>query len=140
MCEKQKKTVCGFTLLEVMISAFLIILIIGGMLTSYTTGRRTAAMLGAQAVAMHQARACMECIFSHLYDSSELGTGVHQFSELNLGMNPLPDGNYAVSYNTSTNYVSQSVKDVVVRVNWVEIAGSETSSVVIASSMASALH
>jgi|GEM_PF-1391222 len=115
----------GFTLVEVVVAAALLILSLAAFTVSFVQSRRSAAISDNRLEAIHTARDKMETLGSYLYTASELSAGTHNFS----------NGFYTVSNNTSAR-----VKDIAVTILWVNPMGKITSTVSLAGSVSSELH
>jgi len=117
----------GFTLVEVVIAAALLILSLAAFTVSFVQSRRSAAIADNRLDAIHIARGQMESICSSNYDRLIVGT--RGFS------NGIYTGVYTISSNTTWK-----VKDIVVTINLVNPLGKATSTVSLASSVSSELH
>jgi len=115
----------GFTLVEVLVAAALLILSLAAFTVSFVQSRRSVAISDNRLDAIHTARDKMETLGSYPYAASELSAGTHNFS----------NGFYMVSNNTSAR-----VKDIVVTINWINPLGKITSTVSLAGSVSSELH
>jgi len=115
----------GFTLVEVVVAAALLILSLVAFTVSFVQSRRSAAIADNWLDAIHSAREKMETLGAYTYNASELATGTHAFS----------NGTYIISNNAAAR-----VKDIVVTINWINPLGKTTSTVSLAGSISSELH
>ena len=123
--KEDKNITTGFTLVEVVVAAALLILSLAAFTVSFVQSRRSVAIADNRLDAIHTARDKVETLGSYLYTASELSAGTHNFS----------NGLYTVSNNTAAR-----VKDIVVTIRWVNPMGKITSTVSLANSVSSELH
>lgn len=128
MKAENKNIITGFTLVEVVVAAALLILSLTAFTASFVQSRRSAAIADNRLGAIHAARDKMETICSSNYSAIGLSTGT-----------PFSSGAYKGIYTVSNN-ASARVKDIVVTINWVNPLGKVTSTVSLAGSVSSNLH
>lgn len=119
----------GFTLVEVVVAAALLILSLAAFTVSFVQSRRSVALADNRLDAIHTAREKMETLSSYPYTASELSVTPNPCTFY------FSNGFYTVSNNTAAR-----VKDIVVTINWVNPLGKVTSTVSLAGSVSSELH
>lgn len=117
----------GFTLVEAVVAAALLILALSAFVVSFVQSKRSAAIADNNLEAIHIARQQMETLCSSNY--SGLIIGPHSFT----------NGIYTGTYTVTSNTVAR-VKDIALTVKWVNAAGKITSTVSLAGSLSSELH
>jgi type II secretory pathway pseudopilin PulG len=115
----------GFTLVEVVVAAALLILALSAFIASFVQAGRSAAIADNRLDAVHNARQQMETLISYPYNASALSIGTHTFS----------NGFYVVTSNASAK-----VKDISVSIRCIHPVNGTISTVTLAGSISSELH
>ena len=136
----------GFTLVEVVIAAALLVITIGALLAAIMTARRSALISGTRLAAMQIARRQMESLLSCSYGSApQLVLGTHTISPVTqvvYGSRSVSTGLFYGSYVVSANtmFADALVKDINLTVFWTNPTLSRASSVNLQGSISRPLH
>lgn len=136
----------GFTLVEVVIAAALLVITIGALLAAIMTARRSALISGTRLAAMQIARRQMETLLRCSYGSApQLVLGTHTISPVTqvvYGSRSVSTGLFYGSYVVSSNtmFADALVKDINLTVFWTNPTLSRASSVNLQGSISRPLH
>ena len=123
---RSRRSVCGLTLVEIMMATAILSIVFAAFLISFTTARRTAAMARNQIHGVNLARDTMEQLLLSGFNSAALSVGTHT----------LTSGQYVVSLDTS----NAAIKTVNLSIWWSEPLSSITSSVSLQTTVTTSLH
>ena len=123
------RSVCAFTLVEVVIATALLILTLGAFVGAFVMAKKSAVISENRMEAVHNARDKMERLLACRYMDSALSAGAHTTD--------LAGVRYGVALVTNSMY---AVKNIAVTSTWVNPAAKITSVFVLTGSMSSELH
>ncbi|MBT3192776.1 MAG: prepilin-type N-terminal cleavage/methylation domain-containing protein [Verrucomicrobia bacterium] len=116
----------GFTLIEVLVAAVLLVMGLSTFLMAFSSVRRVSVSADRRMASMHRAREILESVMDESYGDSALNVGSHT----------LPDATYQVSLCDDFT----TTKDIAVTVPWVDPRGNVSRDLTIWGSMASCIH
>lgn len=136
----------GFTLVEVIVAATVLLAAMGALLFSITSARRSVLLSGTRTAAVQVGRQHMERLLALPYaGSQELNLGTHVIpttTQLVYGSHSAVTGLFYGSYTVTSNKQVPSflVKDIDMTIYWTNAVLNRSSSINLKGSMSSPLH
>jgi Tfp pilus assembly protein PilV len=121
----------GMTLVEVMIASGLLLMLLCGLITGFTTARRSALMAAYEMQALHVARQAVETLSACSYADAALAVGANK---------TLPGLGMSNTYSVAMNPTYPSTMDVSLTVFWQEPAKTNLMSLTYSTSFTACLH